>query len=114
MDREPRRQLAAAELAEVDGGVSGATGLHHKGAYLPTEIRAPIYKDMAETNPTGFAIAFRGDPAAKDAYRSADIRTSYGAPISASEKRAVWKDAQDPVLHNVRQGWDRTPIDRTP
>jgi hypothetical protein len=112
MDREPRRQLDAAQLAEVDGGVSGATGLHHKGAYLPTEIRTPIYKDMAETNPRGFAQVFRGDPAAKGAYQSADIKTSYGSSVSAGDKRGVWQESQDPVLHGIRYGWERTPTDR--
>jgi hypothetical protein len=111
-DREPRRQLDAAELAEVDGGVSGATGLHHKGTYLPPETRSQIYTDMAQTNPRGFAQVFRGDPEAKGAYQSADIKTSHGSPVSQGDKRGVWEESQDPVLHGIRYGWERTPVDR--
>jgi hypothetical protein len=111
-DREPCRQLGAGELAQVDGGVSGPTGLHLKETYLPTEIRTPIYQGMAETNPRGFAQVFRGDPAAKAAYQSADIKTSYGTPVSQGDKRGVWAESQDAVLHGIRYGWERTPVDR--
>jgi hypothetical protein len=111
-DREPRRQLDAAELAEVDGGVSGATGLHNKDGYLPTEIRAPIYKQMAENNPRGFAQVFRGDPAAKGAYQSADIKTSYGGAIPRGDKESIWRESQDRTYDGLRYGWERTRTDR--
>jgi hypothetical protein len=110
--RERRRQLSAEELVTVDGGVSGATGLHHKGSYLPAETRSQIYTDMAEVNPRGFAQVFLGDAEARGAYQKADIRTSYGSKVSAGDKRGVWEESQDPVLHGIRYGWERTPVDR--